>query len=46
MAQDFSLQLTLGIAALLPLSVVLLVLLLGRVVRGGKAVLAPDAGQV
>ncbi|MXO72168.1 MFS transporter [Alteraurantiacibacter buctensis] len=45
-AQDFSLQLTLGIAALLPFTVALLVLVLGRVIRTGKAVLAPDAGQV
>lgn len=45
-AQDYSLQLTLGIAALLPFTVAVLVLVLGRVIRRGKAVLAPDAGQV
>lgn len=45
-AQDFSLQLTLGLAALLPLTVAVLILILGQVVRNGKAVLAPDAGRV
>ena len=45
-AQDYSLQLTLGIAALLPLTVAMLILILGQVVRTGKAVLAPDAGRV
>jgi AAHS family 4-hydroxybenzoate transporter-like MFS transporter len=45
-AQDYSLQLTLGIAALLPLTVAVLIVILGQVVRSGKAVLAPDAGRV
>lgn len=45
-AQDYSLQLTLGLAALLPLAVAVFILILGRVVRSGKAVLAPEAGRV
>ncbi len=45
-AQDYSLQLALGIAALLPLTVALLVLALGRVMRSGKPVLAADAGKL
>jgi AAHS family 4-hydroxybenzoate transporter-like MFS transporter len=45
-AQDYSLQLTLGIAALLPLTVAVLIVILGQVVRSGKAVLAPDVGRV
>jgi len=45
-AQAYSLQLTLGIAALLPLAVAILIFMLGFVVRSGKAVLAPEAGRV
>lgn len=45
-AQHYSLELTLGVAALLPLTVVVLILVLGRVIRTGKAVLAPEAGRV
>ena len=45
-AQDFSLQLTLGLAAGVPLAVACLVFVLGRVIRVGKAELAPEASRV